>query len=128
GSRCPADLEVPRRQRQGLLGVAARSQPELGRVVGEGLGVLLHELLVPRRSDVAPATCGVRLTGLSEYSRELRGVIGIVGAPRQRAEQLDGPFAPAEGRFDLREMALRGRVRWEPRVSCCGQRARGFEL
>lgn len=49
-------VEVHRRERQCLMRVGTRFQPELGRVVGEGLGVMREEFVVARCRPVAPLT------------------------------------------------------------------------
>ena len=110
GPWCPADLEIPRRERQCPMRVGTRLQPELRRVVGEGLGMPREEFVVARCRPGAPLTGLLHTADLAQDAGKLCRVIGVVGGDCQRAQPGDRRVGLAQRSLDLGQMALRRSV------------------
>ena len=90
--------------------VGARIEPELRRVVGEGLGMPRDQFVVACRRPGTPLTGLLRTADLGQDAGELCRVIGVVGGDRQRAQPGDRGVGLAERRLDFGQMALRRSV------------------
>lgn len=103
GAWCRADLEVPGRERQCPIRVGTGLQPELRRVIGEGLGMPREEFVVPGCRLGAPLA-GLRDTaGLAQDTGKLCRVIEVVRG--------DGGHETYDNvGVDLAYLAERGRI------------------
>src|SRR3954469_8541397 len=69
-SRCLPEFEIPSCEPQRPVRVRARLEPEFRCVIGEGLRVPHHQLVISRCRLVTPRTGLLRLFGLAEDARE----------------------------------------------------------
>lgn len=92
---CPwrlADREILFSQETSLLRVPTDGQPEIGRMVGKGLRVAHHQLVVSHRGDLTPVVCFVQLAHFLEDPRELRRILRVVRAVCQLPEKGNSPL------------------------------------